>query len=423
MEARARPVAHLGRALRHRNYRLFFVGQTVSLIGTWITSMATSWMVYRLTSSAFLLGVVGFAGQAPTALLAPLAGVWVDRWDRHRVLLVTQVCAMLQSAALAVFALTGLMTVGHLIALGVLQGVINAFDVPARQAFVVQMIDDRADLPNAIALNSSMVNLTRMIGPALAGVLITAVGEGWCFTIDAVSYLAVLASLAAMRVPASPPRPARGAVWAELVDGLAYVRATPLIAAVLLMLAMSSLLGMPYAALMPAFAVERLGGDAHTLGFLVGASGLGALAAALYLAARRSVVGLGAVIGRAAATFGLALIALAFVRSAWLAVPVLFVAGTGMMLQLAGTNTIVQTLVDEDKRGRVMSFYTLAFFGAAPIGALLGGAIARRLGTEVAIGLGGVACLAAALAFRAALPWLRRVSGPLYRAKGLLPGE
>lgn len=422
MTARARPVAHVGRALRHRNYRLFISGQSVSLVGTWITSVATAWMVYRLTRSPLWLGVVGFAGQAPTAILAPLAGVWVDRWNRHRVLVVTQVCAMLQSAALAVFALTGLMTVGHLIALGALQGVINAFDVPARQSFLVQMIDDRADLPNAIALNSSMVNLTRMIGPAIAGVLITAVGEGWCFTIDAVSYLAVIASLVAMRITPLVRRPRNGAVWADLVDGLAYVRATPLIAAVLLMLALSSLLGMPYAALMPAFAVQRLGGGAHTLGFLVGASGLGALSAALYLASRRSVVGLGAVIGRAAAAFGVALVALAFVHTPWLAVPILFVAGSGMMLQLAGTNTVVQTLVDEDKRGRVMSYYTLAFFGAQPIGALLGGAVARRLGTHVAVGLGGGACLVAALGFRAALPWLRRVSQPLYRAKGLLPG-
>ncbi len=414
------PVERL-RALRHRNYRLFLTGQTVSLCGTWITSVATAWMVYRLTSSAFLLGVVGFASQAPTAILAPVAGVWVDRWDRHRVLVVTQACAMLQSTALAVFALTGLMTVTHLIVLGAIQGLINAFDVPARQSFVVQMIDDRADLANAIALNSSMVNGTRLIGPAVGGVLIAAVGEGWCFAIDAVSYVAVIASLLAMRITPLPPRSRRGNVWAELADGLGYVRRTPLVFAVLTMLATASLLGMPYTALMPAFAVERLGGGAHTLGFLIGASGLGALAAALYLAGRRTVVGLGTVIGRAAAVFGLALVALAFVRSPWLAAPILFVAGTGMMLLLAGTNTIIQSLVDEDKRGRVMSLYTLAFFGATPIGALVGGIVARRFGTEVAIGLGGGACIVAALAFRSMLPHLRAVSRPLYVEKGLLP--
>ncbi len=421
MEPPARPVPGLGRALRHRNYRLFMAGQTVSLCGTWITSVATAWMVYRLTSSAFLLGVVGFASQAPTAILAPIAGVWVDRWDRHRVLLVTQAAAMLQSAALAVFALTGLMTVGHLIVLGALQGVINAFDVPARQSFVVQMIDDRADLANAIALNSSMVNGTRLIGPSLAGLLIGAVGEGWCFAIDAISYVAVIASLLAMRITPLPPRPRRASVWHELADGVRYVRSTPLIFAVLSMLALASLLGMPYATLMPAFAVERLGGGAHTLGFLVGASGLGALTAALYLAGRRSVVGLGSVLARAAAAFGVALVTLAFVRSPWVAAPVLFLAGAGMMLQLAGTNTIVQTLVDEDKRGRVMSLYTLAFFGATPIGALIGGAMAKTLGTHVAIGVGGGACVIAAIVFRAALPALRTVSRPLYVAKGLLP--
>lgn len=418
---RSRPAPRLGRALRHRNYRLFLGGQTISLCGTWITSVATSWMVYRLTQSPFWLGVVGFASQAPTAILAPVAGVWVDRWNRHRVLVVTQACAMLQSTLLAVFALTGLMTVGHLIALGALQGLINAFDVPARQSFVVQMIDDRADLANAIALNSSMVNGTRLVGPSLGGILIAAIGEGWCFAIDAVSYIAVIGSLLAMRITPVPPRPRRGSVWAELADGLGYVRRTPMVMAVLSMLAISSLLGMPYAALMPAFAVERLGGGAHTLGFLIGASGVGALGAALYLAARRSVVGLASVLSRAAAAFGVALVTLAFVRSPWVAVPVLFVAGAGMMLQLAGTNTIVQSLVDEDKRGRVMSLYTLAFFGATPIGALVGGAIARQLGTHVAVGLGGAACVVVAVVFRAALPALRRASRDLYVSKGLLP--
>ena len=421
MEPPARAVAHLGRALRHRNFRLFLAGQTVSLCGTWITSVATAWMVYRLTSSAFLLGVVGFVSQAPTALLAPVAGVWVDRWDRHRVLLVTQLLAMAQSSALAVFALTGTMTVGHLIVLGALQGFINAFAIPARQAFVVQMIDDRADLANAIALNSSMVNGTRMIGPALAGVLVAAFGEGWCFAIDAISYLAVIVSLLAMRLTPVVPRPRHGSVWAELADGVRYVRGTPLVMAMLLMLAASSLLGMPYSTLMPAYTVERLGGDSHTLGFMVAATGLGALAAALYLASRRSVVGLGSVLARATAAFGVALITLAVVRSPWLAAPALVVAGCGMMLQLAGTNTIVQSLVDEDKRGRVMSLYTLAFFGAAPLGALLGGALAGQVGTHVAIGLGGGACMIIAVVFRAALPRLRAVSRPLYVAKGLLP--
>ena len=421
MQPRTRPVPHFGRALRHRNYRLFITGQAVSLCGTWITSVATAWMVYRLTSSEAWLGAVAFASQAPTAVLAPVAGVWVDRWDRHRVLIVTQACALVQSALLAVFALTGTMTVAHLMVLGAVQGLINAFDVPARQSFVVQMIDDRADLANAIAINSSMVNATRLIGPTIGGVLISVVGEGWCFAIDAVSYVAVIASLLAMRLAPVAPRPRRGSVWAELADGVRYVRTTPIILVVLLLLALSSLLGMPYSSMMPAFAVERLGGGSNTLGLLVGASGLGALAAALYLAGRHSVVGLGGVLARATAAFGVSLVALAFVRSPWAAVPVLFVAGAGMMLQLAGTNTIIQSLVDEDKRGRVMSLYTLAFFGAAPIGALIVGGVASLIGTHVAIGLGGGACCVAAIVFRAGLPQLRAVSRPLYVAKGLLP--
>lgn len=411
----------LARALRHRNYRLFVAGQTVSLCGTWITSVASSWMVYRLTGSPLLLGVVAFASQAPTAILAPIAGVWVDRWNRHRVLVVTQALAMLQSAALALFALTDLMTVTHLIVLGAAQGLINAFALPARQAFVVQMLDDRADLANAIALNSTMVNGTRLIGPSLAGVLIAAVGEGWCFAIDAVSYVAVLASLLAMRIAPPPARPRQGSVWAELADGLGYVRRTPLIMVLLLVLASTSLFAMSYTALMSALAVERLGGGAGTLGFLLGAVGLGALAGALYLAGRRTIIGLGGVLSLATGAFGGALVLLAFVRSPWLAAAVLFIAGLGMMVQNAGINTLVQSLVDEDKRGRVMSLYTLAYFGTTPVGAILSGAVAREVGTHVTIGLGGALCLLVAIGFRAALPRLRERSRSLYVAKGILP--
>ncbi|HVV86898.1 MAG TPA: MFS transporter, partial [Kofleriaceae bacterium] len=417
----ARPVAHLGRALRHRNYRLFIGGQTVSLCGTWITNVATAWLVYRLTHSSAWLGAFAFASQIPTAVLAPVAGVWVDRWDRHRVLVITQICAMLQSAALAVFALSGLMTIARLMVLGSIQGLINAFDMPARQSFVVRMIDDRADLANAIAINSSMVNATRLVGPALGGVLIVAVGEGWCFTIDAISYLAVIASLLAMRVAKVPPRPRVSHVWAELVDGLRYVRRTPLISAVLLLLAWSSLVGMPYSSQMPAFAAKRLGGGPHTYTLMVGASGLGALSSALYLASRRSVVGLGSVLARAAAAFGAGLLALSFVRSPWLAAPIVMVVGAGMMLQMAGVNTIVQSLVDEDKRGRVMSLYALAFFGSQTVGALIAGAVASAVGPHVVVGVGGACCVLAAIVFRAALPALRTVSRPLYVAKGLLP--
>src|SRR5438477_3143421 len=297
-------LSHAWRALRHRNFRLFFAGQSISLIGTWLTRVATSWLVYRLTRSALLLGVVGFAGQIPTFFLAPIAGVWVDRWDRHRVLVWTQVLAMIQSALLAAFAIAERSTVFEVAVLCAMQGIINAVDMPARQAFLVEMIEDRDDLPNAIALNSSMVNGARLIGPSMAGVLIAAVGEGWCFAIDAISYLAVIASLLAMRVPRRAALHAPPRVLAQLREGLAYVVGFAPIRAVLLLLALVSLLGMPYAVLMPVIASEVLHGDANTLGFLVASSGLGALVGALYLASRRSVVGLGRVNAIAAATFG-----------------------------------------------------------------------------------------------------------------------
>jgi MFS family permease len=286
-------IAFMLRALRYRNYRLFFGGQSVSLIGTWMTRIATSWLIYRLTHSALLLGVVSFAGQIPTFLLAPFAGVWVDRWDRHRVLVVTQVLAMLQSFALAALALAGRITVWDVLWLSVFQGLINAFDMPARQAFVVQMVEDRRDLSNAIALNSSMVNMARLIGPSIAGVIIAAVGEGYCFLIDGISYLAVIASLLLMRVTGSRPQRAAKNTLTELAEGWQYVSRFAPIRSILLLLALVSLMGMPYTVLMPIFAGSILHGGPHTLGFLMGAAGVGALTAAFRLAARRSVLGLG----------------------------------------------------------------------------------------------------------------------------------
>jgi MFS family permease len=288
------------RALRHPNYRLFFAGQTVSLIGSWITRIATSWLVYRLTGSVLLLGLVGFASQIPNLLLAPFAGVLIDRWNRHRILVVTQVLSMLQSFALAGLSFAGIITVRDVLLLQMLQGIINAFDTPARQSFVVQMVDDRADLPNAIALNSSMVNLSRVIGPSIGGVIIAAVGEAWCFFVDGVSYVAVIGSLLAMRVVARPRDASTTKLSEELQDGFRYVTRFPPIRSALLLLALVSTMGMPYTVLMPAIARNVLGGDSHTLGFLMTASGLGALAGALYLASRRTVIGLGRVIAVAA---------------------------------------------------------------------------------------------------------------------------
>lgn len=397
----------LGRALRHRNYRLYFSGQSLSLIGTWITRVAQSWLVYRLTGSSLLLGIVGFAGQIPTFLLAPFAGVWVDRLDRHRVLVVTQALAMVQSALLAVFSLTHTITVTHVLVLSAAQGLINAFDMPARQAFVVEMIEDRADLSNAIALNSSMVNAARLLGPSIAGILIAAVGEGWCFLVDAVSYVAVLASLVAMRVTPRVRRTKKEPVMKELAEGFRYVFGTPGIRAVLYLLALVSLMGMPYTVLMPVMANQVLHGGPHTFGFLMAASGVGALGGTLYLASRSSNAGLGRVVTGAAFVFGAGLCLFSRSHVFALSMPLMLLVGMGMMVQLAASNTVLQTLVDEDKRGRVMSFFAMAVFGTAPFGSLLGGAMAARFGAPGTLLFGGLTCIAGALVFARIAPRLQ----------------
>jgi MFS family permease len=411
----------MGRALRHRNYRLFFFGQGISLIGTWLTRVATSWLVYRLTGSALLLGTVGFAGQIPTFLLAPIAGVIVDRSDRHRILVVTQALAMVQSALLAFFALTHTITVGHVLVLSVLQGVINAFDTPARQAFVVEMVESRDDLPNAIALNSSMVNAARLLGPSVAGVLIAAVGEGYCFLIDAVSYVAVIASLLLMHVQERARREERSRVLVELREGFRYVASSPPIRSILLLLALVSFAGMPYAVLMPIFAADVLGGGPHTLGMLMAASGVGAVAGALWLASRRSVLGLGRVLTLAGAVFGAGLLGFSVSRSVLLSLVLMMATGGGMMVHMAASNTLLQTLVDEDKRGRVMSFYTMAFFGMAPFGSLAAGWLGGRIGAPATVRLGGLITLLGVAIFLRELPELRRLVRPIYMRLGILP--
>ena len=411
---------HLTRALRHRNYRLFFSGQTVSLVGTWITRIATSWLVYRLTHSVFLLGVVGFFGQIPTLLLAPFTGVLIDRWNRHHILVVTQVLAMLQSVALAALTLAGIITVTEILALQVVQGIINAFDTPARQTFVVEMVTDRADLPNAIALNSSMVNASRIIGPSVGGIMIAAVGEGWCFALDAVSYLAVIASLLAMRLEKFSPPAANTRMLDELRTGFRYVTRFPPVRDSLLLLALVATMGMPYNVLMPAIAASVLHGGPHTLGYLMTAVGVGALGGAFYLASRRSVLGLGRVMVTATATFGVGLIAFSFSRVLWLSLLLLPFVGAGMMVVMASTNTILQTIVEDDMRGRVMSFYTMAFLGTAPLGSLLAGFAADHIGPTYTVTLGGVACALAAVVFAARLPRLRVHVRPIYIERGIL---
>jgi MFS family permease len=416
-----RAVPSIGRALRHRNFRLFFTGQGISLIGTWLTKVATSWLVYRLTGSAWLLGVVGFAGQIPTFLLAPLGGVLVDRWDRRRVLLVTQTLAMLQSALLATLTLRGSIQVWEIVALSVLQGLIDAFDMPVRQSMLVRMVDDRADLPNAIALNSSMVNAARLLGPAIAGVLIAGVGEGWCFAIDAVSYGAVIFSVLLMRLPALPHAPRTTRVFREMADGFRYASRSAPIRALLLLLALSGLAGRPFAVLLPVIAREVMHGGAGTLGALQATAGVGALAGALYLASRTSVLGLGRAVVASAALFGFGLMAFSRMHLLWLAMPPLLLAGTGMMVQTAASNTIIQTIVDEDKRGRVMSLLAMSLFGTVPLGSLIAGALATRIGAENTILIGGAICVLAAALFLRALPEVRRAVRPIYERMGILP--
>jgi MFS family permease len=412
--------SHLTRALRHRNYRLFFSGQTVSLVGTWITRIATSWLVYRLTHSVFLLGVVGFFGQIPTLLLAPFTGVLIDRWNRHRILVVTQFLAMLQSVALAALTLAGIITVTEILALQVVQGIINAFDTPARQTFVVEMVEDRADLPNAIALNSSMVNASRIIGPSIGGIMIAAVGEGWCFAVDAVSYVAVIASLLLMRLEKFSRPTANTRMLDELRTGFHYVTRFPPVRDSLLLLALVATMGMPYNVLMPAIAASVLHGGPHTLGYLMTAVGVGALGGAFYLASRRSVLGLGRVMVTATSAFGVGLIAFSISHVLWLSLLLLPFVGAGMMVVMASTNTILQTIVEDDMRGRVMSFYTMAFLGTAPLGSLLAGFAADHIGPTRTVTLGGVACALAAVVFAVRLPQLRVHVRPIYVERGIL---
>jgi len=411
----------VARALRHRNYRLFFGGQGISLIGTWMTRVATSWLVYRLTGSAFLLGLVSFASQIPILLLGPFAGVWVDRLNRRRVLVFTQILSMLESFALAVLALAKIITVPEIIALNLFQGAINAFDMPARQSFVVEMVENSDDLGNAIALNSSLVNAARLIGPSIAGILIALVGEGYCFLIDGFSYMAVIASLIAMVVVVQPRKRRQGNVFSELREGWDYVLGFKPVSSILLLLALISLVGMPYTTLMPIFASQILHGGPHTLGFLMAAVGVGALTGAVRLAARPSVRGLGRLIPMTAAGFGASLIAFSASHLEWLSLLLLVVTGFCFMQQMAASNTILQTIVDDDKRGRVMSFYAMSFQGIAPFGSLAAGAVASRIGAPHTLMIGGVFCVFGAGLFAMQLPAMRKLIRPIYMERGIIP--
>jgi MFS family permease len=376
--------------------------------------------VYHLTNSAFLLGLVGFAGQIPTFLIAPFAGVFTDRWNRYRLLIVTQIAAMIQAFALAFLYLNGSIQVWHIVALSILLGIVNAFDVPVRQSFVIEMVEKKEDLGNAIALNSSMVNGARLFGPSIAGMLIAFTGEGICFLLNGVSYLFVIASLLMMKITPRKIAQREKHVMSELKEGFRYTFGFAPIRYLILLLALISLVGMPYTVLMPVFAKEILHGGSHTFGFLMGASGMGALLGALFLASRKNVLGLDKLIPLAAATFGAGLIAFSFSRFFLLSFALMVFVGLGMMLQMASTNTILQTIVDDDKRGRVMSFYTMAFMGTAPFGSFIAGSLASKIGAPNTLVVGGVACILGTLVFVRYLPRLRKAVRPIYVRLGIL---
>ncbi len=409
------------RALRHRNFRLYFAGQSVSLVGTWLQQTAMGWLVYRLTDSAFLLGVVGFTGMVPAFVFTPLAGVLADRFERRKLLILTQLLAMAQALTLGVLALSGVVAFWHIVPLSLFLGVVNALDAPARQAFVLDMIERREDLGNAIALNSSMFNGARLVGPSLAGMLIAAVGEGLCFIINGLSYLAVVAALLVMHTRTSREARRTTSVVRDLREGVRYAARSEPIRALLLYASVVSLVGMPYLVLMPVFARDVLHGGPSTLGFLMACAGAGALVGALTLAARSTVVGLGRWIIRATCAFGAGLVSFGLSRSTWLSYALVVVAGFGMMVTMASSNTMLQTIADDDKRGRVMSLYTMAFMGMMPFGNLLCGALASKIGAPGTVVLCGSVCIALAGASWWHLPRLRKGIQPIYVRLGLSP--
>jgi MFS family permease len=413
--------SHAWRALKNRNFRLFFIGQGISVIGTWMTRMATGWLVYRLTGSALLLGIVGFASQIVPFLLQPLAGVWVERMDRQKLLIRTQAAAAIQSFMLAALTLSHIVTIWEVIALSALQGLINAFDAPGRHSFFVQMIEDRNDLGNAIALNSTMVNGARLLGPALAGVTIGLAGEGGCFLIDGISYVAVVASLLMMKIKPVEIAHTADNLFRQVREGWDYVRTFSPIRTILLLFSIVSLMGYPYMVLLPIFAGQIFHGGPYTLGWLTAASGLGALISALSLAFRKSVVGLTRMIQMSSATLGLALILFGFSRQFALSLLLMGFAGFGMMQIASASNTVMQTLVPEDKRARVISYYAMAYFGSAPIGSLLAGALAQKIGASDTIIITGTFCLLGSVWFSLQMPKIRTVMRPIYQEMGLLP--
>ena len=409
------------RSLHYRNYRLFFSGQSISLIGTWMQRIAMPWLVYQMTGSTLLLGVVSFAGQIPTFILAPIAGVITDRWSRYRVLLLTQIFSMIQAFVLAWLCLTGTIQIWHIVVLSIVLGCINAFDIPSRHSFLIDMVEKKEDLGNAIALNSLMFNGARLIGPSIAGIMLATAGEGICFLINAFSYIFVIFSLLMMNVRPMEQKEMDTRIFKELKEGLSYTFGFGPIKHLIILLAIVSLTGLSFTVLMPDYAEEILHGGSHTYGFLMGAVGFGALLGALFLASRETVLKLGRIIPAATILFGTGLIVLSFSRIFALSMILMMFIGLGMMLQSAASNTVLQTITDDDKRGRVMSFYTMAVMGTAPFGSLLAGALAKVIGTPVTVLVGGVASIIGGLIFLRKLPELKNIVRPIYVKMGVIP--
>ncbi len=409
------------RALRNKNYRLFFLGQSVSLVGTWMQSIAVSWLAYRMTNSIFVLGFVGFSLQIPAFVLSPLAGIAADRHDRRRLLIMTQSFSMLQALILAALVLTHTIAIWQIIVLSLFLGMINAFDIPIRQSFLIEMIDNKEDLGNAIALNSSLVNMARLIGPSIAGFLIAVVGEGICFLLNGLSYLAVLASLCAMRVQPREKKINPANILSRIKEGFSYAFNFVPIRILLITLGLVSLTGGGLQTLMPVFARDIFHGGPQTLGLLMAATGLGALTGAIFLASRDTVLGLGRLIGRVTVLFSLCLIAFSLSNIFALSLGLLFVSGFSIMVHMASSNTLIQMIVEEDKRGRVMSFYTMAFMGMAPIGSIAVGSLAARWNVHIVLFISGILCLIGSAVFRSKLPLLRKMIRPIYAEKGIIP--
>ncbi|MBN3874030.1 MFS transporter [Nostoc sp. JL33] len=407
-------------ALRSKNYQLFFAGQGISLIGTWMTQLATIWLVYHLTNSPLMLGVVGFSSQIPSFFLAPFGGVFVDRFSRYRTLICTQILAMIQSLTLAALALTGVIQVWQIIALSLFQGFINALDAPARQAFVPELIERREDLANAIAINSTMINGARLIGPAIGGLLIAGVGTGYCFLIDGLSYIAVIAALLAMKVKPWKNVVSDGNPIQKVKEGFVYAFSFPPIRSILLLSALVSLMGLQNTILVPVIAEQILKGGAESLGFLMAASGVGALTGGIYLATRQTILGIGKLIALAPTILGIGLIAFSFSRFLPLSLFTMLFVGLGTILQIAASNTFLQTIVEDDKRGRLMSLYTMSFLGMIPVGNLLGGFLASHIGAPNTLIIDGIACIIGSIIFSRQLPALRQIMRPIYEQKGII---